>query len=69
MDGDTPDLLAAGSVQPEAEGVTDQNERLLKWKRPPVPADLGEDKLVFQQIDIDHYIGAHLDGMPGARYG
>jgi len=69
MDGDTPDLLAAGSVQPEAEGVTDQNERLLKWKRPPVPADLGEDKLVFQQIDIDHYIGAHLDGMPGASSG
>ena len=54
---DSPDLGVP--YAPEDEGVTSQNERLLKWKRPSVPQDIGQDKLIFQQIDIDYYIGRY----------
>ncbi|XP_052225251.1 DNA polymerase delta catalytic subunit-like [Dreissena polymorpha] len=38
-----------------------------KWARPPVgPIDPAKDTITFQQIDLDHYIGRHIPGMPGA---
>ena len=41
-----------------------------KWNRPPPPKiDPSSDPLVFQQIDIDHYIGGVIPGMPGALRG
>ncbi|XP_060591908.1 DNA polymerase delta catalytic subunit-like isoform X2 [Ruditapes philippinarum] len=41
-----------------------------KWARPPVPPiDPKKDALVFQQIDLDHYIGKHMPGMPGCTVG
>ncbi|XP_058835484.1 DNA polymerase delta catalytic subunit [Topomyia yanbarensis] len=42
----------------------------IKWSRPQ-PKDYrpNEDPLVFQQIDIDHYIGEPLPGMPGPQIG
>ncbi|XP_033123470.1 DNA polymerase delta catalytic subunit-like [Anneissia japonica] len=41
-----------------------------KWKRPPPPnLDPKTDKFVFQQIDLDHYIGTHMDNMPGQSKG
>nr|BAO20830.1 DNA polymerase delta catalytic subunit [Branchinella kugenumaensis] len=41
-----------------------------KWSRPkPPPLDIKHDPLVFQQIEIDHYIGQPLQGMPGAQSG
>ena len=40
------------------------------WKRPPPPKIIpSSDPLIFQQIDIDHYIGEVIHGMPGAQRG
>ncbi|KAF6018928.1 POLD1 [Bugula neritina] len=41
------------------------------WSRPPLKTqpDSSKDAIVFQQIDIDHYIGSHKNGMPGAQKG
>ena len=48
----------------------DAEKRFIKWRRPAPPAlDTNKDKLIFQQIDIDHYIGKPYPGMPGARSG
>ncbi|KAL2713432.1 DNA polymerase delta catalytic subunit isoform X1 [Vespula squamosa] len=49
---------------PEQENIS------VKWNRPP-PPDLNPqiDTLTFQQIDIDHYIGQPLAGMPGSKFG
>ena len=33
-----------------------------KWTRPPPPDfDPTKDKIVFQQIDVDHYIGKYME--------
>ncbi|XP_055958058.1 DNA polymerase delta catalytic subunit-like isoform X2 [Patella vulgata] len=65
----------------EAEMVDDDSQELVgegpesrktntTWSRPPSPKiDSKTDKLIFQQLDIDFYIGKHLDGMPGAKLG
>lgn len=59
------------AVEMEVELVTSQEERLRKWRRPLPPLhDEKSDALVFQQIDIDHYIHPRaFPGMPGARSG
>ena len=52
------------------EPIECHEERFVKWRRPaPPPLDTDKDKLIFQQIDIDHYIGKPYPGMPGARTG
>lgn len=39
-----------------------------RWCRPaPPPLDPQTDTLIFQQIEIDHYIGTPLAGMPGCQ--
>lgn len=44
--------------------------RALKWRRPPLPSlNASKDALVFQQLDLDHYIGQHHVGMPGSTIG
>ena len=44
--------------------------RKQRWRRPSVsPFDPSTDPLIFQQIDIDHYIGEPIPGMPGAQGG
>ncbi|XP_067005880.1 DNA polymerase delta catalytic subunit isoform X2 [Anabrus simplex] len=42
----------------------------VKWSR-PAPPNLKpqQDALVFQQIDIDHYTGQPMAGMPGSQMG
>ncbi|XP_073427077.1 DNA polymerase delta catalytic subunit [Dendrobates tinctorius] len=41
-----------------------------KWLRPPLPAiDPLQDSLCFHQIELDHYIGSPIPGMPGATQG
>ena len=60
------DVGPVSGVPEEEEAAQDlQTERLIKWKRPEPSPELFKSNLVFQQIDIDHYIGAHMDGMPG----
>uniref|UniRef100_A0A336LTL5 DNA polymerase n=1 Tax=Culicoides sonorensis TaxID=179676 RepID=A0A336LTL5_CULSO len=40
----------------------------LKWCRPPPPdLDPNSDPIIFQQIEIDNYIGKPLPGMPGCQ--
>ena len=63
MDG--PELTTAME-----EPIESREERFIKWRRPaPPPLNREKDKLIFQQIDIDHYIGKPYPGMPGARTG
>ncbi|XP_035674123.1 DNA polymerase delta catalytic subunit-like [Branchiostoma floridae] len=41
-----------------------------KWVRPPPPnLNPRTDSISFQQIDLDHYIGFPMDGMPGSSVG
>ena len=53
----------------EAEGPEQQLTHQ-KWSRPNPPSlDPSRDKLVFQQVELDHYIGQARVDMPGAREG
>nr|XP_050865764.1 DNA polymerase delta catalytic subunit isoform X2 [Vespula vulgaris] len=58
------DLTQIIGEGPEQENIS------VKWNR-PLPPDLNPqiDTLTFQQIDIDHYIGQPLPGMPGSKFG
>ncbi|XP_064601473.1 DNA polymerase delta catalytic subunit-like [Liolophura sinensis] len=41
-----------------------------RWARPAVKAlDPKTSSIIFQQIDLEHYIGKHLPGMPGSTVG
>ncbi|XP_053690077.1 DNA polymerase delta catalytic subunit [Sabethes cyaneus] len=41
-----------------------------KWSRPqPRDYNPNQDALIFQQIDIEHYVGQPMPGMPGAQIG
>ncbi|XP_071768025.1 DNA polymerase delta catalytic subunit [Centroberyx gerrardi] len=41
-----------------------------RWRRPHAPSlDPASDTLVFQQIDLDYYLGAAVAGMPGQLQG
>ncbi|XP_012279628.1 DNA polymerase delta catalytic subunit [Orussus abietinus] len=48
----------------------EQENTSVKWNRPN-PPDLNpaEDSLIFQQIDVDHYTGTAMPGMPGSKLG
>ncbi|CAH1389959.1 unnamed protein product [Nezara viridula] len=40
----------------------------IKWSRPPPPVlDSSRDGLIFQQLEIDHYAGTAIKGMPGSQ--
>ncbi|XP_045785485.1 DNA polymerase delta catalytic subunit [Maniola jurtina] len=42
----------------------------IKWSRPSPPDfDPKKDALIFQQLDIDHYNGQPIQGMPGSQLG
>ncbi|KAL4224603.1 DNA polymerase delta catalytic subunit [Mactra antiquata] len=48
----------------------DEESTSMKWSRPALTAiDPKKEKIVFQQLDLDHYIGSHMPGMPGATVG
>ena len=41
-----------------------------KVRRPPVRSiDPTKDAIVFQQLEVDHYVGTHITGMPGPYSG
>lgn len=49
------------------EGPESQSQNI-KWSRPELPSiDQRKDTITFQQLDIDHYNGRPLEGMPGAQ--
>ena len=65
------DLVYGQDTPTEMEEVIESHEeRFVRWRRPPPPPlNTEKDTLVFQQIDIDHYIGKPYPGMPGAKTG
>jgi DNA polymerase delta subunit 1 len=67
------ELVYGGGQEPQTqmeEAMYTQEERFSRWRRPaPPPLDVDKDDIIFQQIDIDHYIGKHYPGMPGALSG
>lgn len=62
MDEDAPDVETLLGNGPETENTS------AKWARPELPQfNTKLSNLEFQQIDVDHYIGTPLFGMPGAQ--
>ncbi|XP_011645822.1 DNA polymerase delta catalytic subunit isoform X2 [Pogonomyrmex barbatus] len=63
-DDDFPDETLLIGEGPEQENTS------AKWSRTPPPSLNPQiDTLTFQQIEIDHYIGRPLPGMPGSKIG
>ncbi|XP_076249179.1 DNA polymerase delta 1, catalytic subunit [Calliopsis andreniformis] len=59
---------AFGDVSQFVEEGPEQENTSAKWSRPPPPTlNPKTDPLIFQQIEIDHYTGAPLPGMPGSK--
>lgn len=55
------------TVQVLGSGPENQNT-CEKWGRPPLPYfNPDVDEIVFQQVEIDHYNGNPMLGMPGAQ--
>ncbi|KAF2360847.1 DNA-directed DNA polymerase family B exonuclease domain [Trinorchestia longiramus] len=75
MDEDYPDDEELDRMTSEAQNndvplpqVEDSGHQL--WKRPLMPpVHPDKDSLVFQQLEIDHYIGAARTDMPGQQVG
>uniref|UniRef100_H3B666 DNA polymerase n=1 Tax=Latimeria chalumnae TaxID=7897 RepID=H3B666_LATCH len=41
-----------------------------RWLRPVLPnINPKTDVLCFQQVELEHYVGSHISGMPGATHG
>nr|XP_031849100.1 DNA polymerase delta catalytic subunit isoform X1 [Nomia melanderi] len=54
----------------EPKAGPEQENTSAKWSRPPPPEfNPQKDSLIFQQIEIDHYTGTPLAGMPGSKMG
>uniref|UniRef100_A0A1B0GNL4 DNA polymerase n=1 Tax=Phlebotomus papatasi TaxID=29031 RepID=A0A1B0GNL4_PHLPP len=46
----------------------DETESCVKWTRPALPPlNPKEEPLIFQQLEVDHYTGQPLAGMPGSQ--
>lgn len=51
----------------QGEGPDSRNT-IQRWARPDLPAmNPKTDAVVFQQLDVDHYSGQPMVGMPGAQ--
>ncbi|KAM6904983.1 DNA polymerase delta catalytic subunit [Xenentodon cancila] len=68
MDGEEMEGQAGHDVIPVGDLFSaDLNPR---WRRPHAPPlNASSDTLVFQQIDLDYYLGASVAGMPGQSRG
>ena len=65
----SPSDISPSDISPSLTPSSSQTPRD-KWRRPPPPnINPVVDPLIFQQIDIDHYIGEVVEGMPGAQKG
>ena len=54
---------------PHSGGST-KNSQESRWRRPPVRViDSQSDAIIFQQMDLDYYLGDPMEGMPGAKEG
>eukprot|EP00051_Salpingoeca_urceolata_P010275 m.125101 g.125101 ORF g.125101 m.125101 type:complete len:1107 (+) comp16646_c1_seq1:2250-5570(+) len=55
----------------DLESMDTSDDVVLSIKRPPLerPVNPATDKIVFQQLELEHHIGAPLRGMPGPTRG
>lgn len=64
-------MMDLESMEVDAPAVGDgpENQQTSqKWARPDLPPiNPRTDAVVFQQIDVDHYTGQPMPGMPGAQ--
>ncbi|XP_038608868.1 DNA polymerase delta catalytic subunit [Tachyglossus aculeatus] len=52
------------------EGQLSASDRNPQWPRPPPPTlDPQTEPLIFQQLELDHYVGPPVPGFPGASRG
>lgn len=73
-DEDEIAMLAAAEVEEQQEEqaptIPESGSRTSRWVRPTPPElKVKTEPLIFQQIDLDHYIGKPMAGMPGASKG
>ncbi|KAK7075072.1 DNA polymerase delta catalytic subunit [Halocaridina rubra] len=69
MDYEEMDSQVSEELQ-ACEMLEEYQETDSTWGRPPLPSlDPQNDSLVFQQLEIDHYIGTPVSGMPGQQAG
>lgn len=62
MDTEEMDVEAAVGDGPENQQTSQ------KWARPELkPLNPKTDRVIFQQLDVDHYNGVPMAGMPGAQ--
>jgi DNA polymerase delta subunit 1 len=62
MDGEDVDADVVLGEGPENQQTS------VKWARPDLPPiNPKTDAVIFQQIDVDHYTGSPMGGMPGAQ--
>uniref|UniRef100_A0A1B6CWL1 DNA polymerase n=1 Tax=Clastoptera arizonana TaxID=38151 RepID=A0A1B6CWL1_9HEMI len=62
--------IIESDMQETLEMGPDTQQTSSKWSRPfPPTLNPSKDKLTFQQLDIDNYIGDPLAGMPGSQIG
>lgn len=63
--------MDTGEFESQVFGDGPENQSTnTKWSRPTAPImDPKKDTLVFQQLDIDHYNGQPIHGMPGSQLG
>ncbi|QQP41905.1 DNA polymerase, partial [Caligus rogercresseyi] len=63
-------METGGPIHEEDLKLEVSQSRVKKWRRSePKPLNPDKDSLIFQQLDIDNYIGGHFEGMPGAISG
>ncbi|XP_039280844.1 DNA polymerase delta catalytic subunit [Nilaparvata lugens] len=70
MDQMDVDSMETDSLEIEKGQGPETVQTSEKWSRPKPPViDPSKDKLIFQQLDVDHYTGGVLPNMPGSRVG
>ncbi|GIY06379.1 DNA polymerase delta catalytic subunit [Caerostris extrusa] len=58
------------SLDSNGEDIDSQSSANIKWTRPPFPKiEPSTDSIVFQQLDIDYYLGQAIPGMSGCKSG
>ena len=61
------DMMESDFNIPEGDGPALEST-YIKWTRPSPPVlDPKTDKICFQQVELDHYIGRARNDMPGAN--
>ena len=64
------ELAMLNALEGSSDEPTTKATGLSKIRRPAVRSiDPKNDNVVFQQLEVDHYVGSHITGMPGPHQG